>query len=235
MGFFDGFIKGTVKNAAKKIANDVVDNVLDDVIGNVKVNENTFSNSKVNSKPENFQINVQSFNSSSISVTDCIDRNFEYYDTDENKQQVIIECKFQLPKEFLPYDTGAAEIDSCYVYSPSEVSKGYASDFEGKPYIYFGFDEFSHRIIDDYLKNNTVKDGVKLTKIEDNFAKYRTERSMSNEYFTTYYYYRKFDSKLMYHIALSVLKKMLGTEFHKKMENVLDNVICTYSDTVKYE
>lgn len=238
MGFLDNLVKGAAQNAARRIVNGVVDDAVNDVMGNIRGVKNSHNVSSTSNQNTGSQRTVDSEVFSASMVAGCENKEFYYYDQDENKKSVKVKCNFMMPSEFVPYDTSVGEIDSCYVYSPSEVANGYAEDFTGKPYIYFGFDQTSYDVVSYYLKNGAVKAGNELTKIEGSFVKFKSERVQSGECLTVYYYYRRFSdssSDLMYHIVLSVPQKLKGSELHKEMEKVLDNVVRTYSDSVIYD
>lgn len=227
MGFLDGLVKSAARTAARRIVNEVVDDAMDDVIGNIRGNQNSQNNSYGATQTANSCGSVESAVFSPVVVSGCTNREFKFYTRDDNGKDVVVKCQFQLPGEFVPCDCGAGEVDSCYVYSPSEVASGYAESIEGKPYISFLYDEVADDITTYYLKNGSVKAGQKLTKIDGSFVKYKVERTQGNEYLTSYHYYRRFESNLMYQIELSVPKKLQGSELHKEMERALDNVVRT--------
>lgn len=230
-----GFLDSLVRSATRKIVNEVVDNVVDDVIGNMKGNNNGVQMNTTGSQSVSNHGIVETVQFQPVSMMGNVTAEYFFCTGDESGRDVDVICNFQLPKEFIDYgNTHAGEIDCLYVYSPQDVEQGYVEDFTGKPQIYFGFDQFSENIVDYYLKNGTVKQGEKLTKIEGSFVKFKTEKQRNNEYVIAYHYYRRFDNSVLYQIVLSIPSKYKGTDLGNEMEKILDCVVSTYSDTVKY-
>lgn len=231
-----GFLDSLVRSATRKIMNEVVDNVVDDVIGNLKGNNNGVQpvNTTVSQTTSNHGT-VETTQFQPVSMMGNVTAEYFFCTGDESGRDVDVTCQFQLPREFIDYgNTHAGEIDCLYVYSPEDVEEGYVEDFAGKPHIYFGYEKFSAGVVNYYLKNGTVKAGEKLTKIEGSFVKFKTEIEYNDEYLIAYHYYRRFESDILYQIVLSLPKKYKGTDLGNEMEQVLDCVVSTYSDSVKY-
>ena len=231
-----GFLDSLVRSATRKIINEVVDNVVDEVVDNIRGNNGTEgSNTGVSQSENATAATVETIQFQPVSMAGNVTAEYFFCSGDENGKDVDITCQFQLPKEFVDYgDTHAGEIDCLYVYSPDDVENGYVEDFEGKPHIYFGYEKFAADIVDNYVKNGTVRAGEKLTKIEGSFVKYKTEKERNNEYLIAYHYYRRFESDILYQIVLSLPKKYKGTDLGNEMEQVLDCIVSTYSDTFTY-
>lgn len=234
-----GFLDGLMKSATRKIISEVVDNVMDDVVSNIRGNNGTegsneglVNESKSTVSTENVTVETVTFKPAHLSG--LMERQFDFYTGDESGNDVILNCSFRIPKEFVDYgNCGAAEIDCCYVYSPEDVEEDYVEDSTGKPMIYLGDDGYNRTPVDSYLKTGKVKAGVKLEKIEGSFVKYKTVSETNSDCFVVYHYYRKFDNDVLYQIVLQYPKKFKGTDFGKEMEQALDCLVSTYKENVK--
>lgn len=234
-----GFLDGIIKSATKKIVSEVVDNVVDDVVSNIRGNNGTEGSNEglkqsATSSLTNTSANVETIQFQPATMSDLVTRHFDFYTGDENGNDIVLDCQLQLPEEFISCgNMGAAELDESYVYSPEDVKEGYVEESDGKPMIYIGDDGYTRSSLDNYLKNGKIAAGVKISKVEGSFVKYKTEFEKNNTWYMVYHFNRMFDSENLYQIVLCYPKKYKGTDMGKEMEQALDCVISTYKETEK--
>ncbi len=231
MGFFDSVLKAV--NKAKNFVEDIQD----------KANEAYSSKPAQTSTPAQTSKPVQKpaepYEAETISLTApegiasrvC---NCTFFDGNEEADYEI-EASMSIDNRFHEYDSGAAEFDVSYIYAPDykENSDDILEWESGIPYIFMGFDQTAHNILNSYNTQKGLPPKTTLQKIEGNDKiLYKTTHSKFNEKYVLYQFKRGIDHKILYQIGAAIPEKLVGTPVEKIVLDAADLMAATYIERI---
>ncbi len=222
------FLKNLLGGRVKDVVENVVDNVLDG--GHNKGTAKTqTTTAKPTAKPTAQKVELTTTELVLQDVDGSQEGTNTIFDADGDTEYRV-EQYYTVAPGFWDFDSGAGEVDVSYAYEPEaktyEESKGWETD---EPYVAIMFDNTAYEMIQQYNKNQTVKVGRTLQKVNHDMMKYKSAYSREDGRYIQYHFYR-FDEEIHYHIQAFVPNKYKGTEVEQKVLAALDLMAVTYRE-----
>lgn len=225
MSLFDA-LKGIAKDVSKDVMKEVVKGVTGESLSSAATGNSNVEKSSDQNAP------VQQLQTVAFQKRDLSDSHWEKFicfETDEAGNDVEYQQKFKIPDGFVPFDSGAGEIDVSYLYAPEDASEGETEYDSSKPALMISFEQKHHELLNKYLQEKVIPTGDEVVRLENSIADYKTTTHAGPLLSVAYHYHRKYDKNLYYHIVLQMPQNLEDTESGKLARQGLELMVSTLS------
>lgn len=161
--------------------------------------------------------------------------NDTYYDDDENGEQIEVEYSFMLSGDFLPFDSGAGEIDYSAVYEPDIDDEEYGEYAPEKPafIIANAADDKIYDMIDNF-KNGEAPSGLYLFEpVSDKGSKVYFRAK--TDHFGKVLYFYGMDRGMLWentYIGVEYPKNIMNTPLEARLISEVDSAVSSYREII---